>query len=179
MLLQLQQRAESWCESGMPNMSYLIVLAHDSFRSTDYGIQHVSIITSTISLFSEVASAMISGLTLLYVSSLLHYLRFILNSYKGKTANRMHVVSIYDLKQNEAYQAFTRMRQRAGQPAVPKGIVREVLEFTGGRLAHLSRISRNPDPLAAAKVAVQNEKGWLLGQIGLIPDCDDDVMDEV
>lgn len=23
------------------------------------------------------------------------------------------------------------------------------------------------------------EKGWLLSQIGLIPDCDDDVMDEV
>lgn len=31
----------------------------------------------------------------------------------------------------------------------------------------------------AAKKMLQREKGWLLGQIGLIPDCDDDVMDEV
>jgi len=42
----------------------------------------------------------------------------------------------------------------------------------------MKRVARHEDPIVAVESALATEKGWLLGQIGLIPDCDDDVMDE-
>ncbi|KIJ51319.1 hypothetical protein M422DRAFT_65324 [Sphaerobolus stellatus SS14] len=129
LLLQLQQRAESWSESGILTM----VFSSDDF----WPFLHLR-----------------------------------------KTANRMHVVSIYDLKQDQAMQAFLRMRNRTGQPPVSEEVIHEIMKYTGGRLAHLSKAARQADPIEGAKIALKNETGWLLGEIGLIPDCDDDVMDE-
>ena len=88
-------------------------------------------------------------------------------------------MSIYDLSFHEAVQAFTRMRRKAGHTPVSDAIVKRVLDFTGGRLAYLNKVARTMDPIATAEHILDNEKGWLLSQIGLIPDCDDDVMDEV
>ena len=46
-------------------------------------------------------------------------------------------------------------------------------------MSFLSKMSRTRDMLKSAQEVVDWEKAWLLSQIGLIPDCDDDVMDEV
>ena len=50
--------------------------------------------------------------------------------------------------------------------------------MVGGRLGFLSRIARYSDMLGGAEVILREEKQWLLNQCGLIPDFDDDVMDE-
>jgi len=89
---------------------------------------------------------------------------------------RLQVMSISDLSQSEAVQTLKLMRQEAGEE--PDDRLREAVRYTGGRLAVLNRIGRSDDVLAAAKEALAREKSWLLSQIGLIPDHDDDVMDE-
>jgi hypothetical protein len=58
-------------------------------------------------------------------------------------------------------------------------VYQQVINITGGRLAFLSKVARAPDMLEAARQLMDNEKSWLLDHIGLIPDHDDDVMDEV
>lgn len=55
---------------------------------------------------------------------------------------------------------------------------KEAIAIVGGRLSYLSRISKADDMLRNARHMLDVERAWLLSQIGLIPDCDDDVMDE-
>lgn len=50
--------------------------------------------------------------------------------------------------------------------------------MVGGRLGFLSRVANKENMLAAAQEILREEKQWLLNQCGLIPDFDDDVMDE-
>jgi len=52
------------------------------------------------------------------------------------------------------------------------------MSLVGGRLSYLNKVSKSRDMLGMAKHLLEVEKAWLLSQIGLIPDCDDDVMDE-
>lgn len=103
----------------------------------------------------------------------------------------MQVLTVADLSPKESLQALRKLRQYPTSSSTPyKGVMQsqideqtdvyhEVLQYTGGRLSHLSRVARSQDMLKTAKNMLKTEKGWLLGQIGLIPDCDDDVMDEV
>jgi hypothetical protein len=63
-----------------------------------------------------------------------------------------------------------------------KGIrenITEAISIVGGRLLYLSKVSKARDMAEMARHMLSVEKAWLLSQIGLIPDCDDDVMDEV
>ncbi|GJJ08463.1 hypothetical protein Clacol_002681 [Clathrus columnatus] len=99
-------------------------------------------------------------------------------SESGKTSNRMQVLSLYDLSIDEAIHAFKRLRTKLGRKPVNEDTINQVLQYTGGRLAYINKTARSEDPLGAAKHILETEKGWLLSQIGLIPDCDDDVMDE-
>ena len=48
----------------------------------------------------------------------------------------------------------------------------------GGRLGFLSRVANKKNMLKAAQDILFEEKQWLLNQCGLIPDFDDDVMDQ-
>jgi hypothetical protein len=57
--------------------------------------------------------------------------------------------------------------------------LRDALAVVGGRLAYISRVAKARDVAAIARHLLDLEKAWLLSQIGLIPDLDDDVMDEV
>ena len=72
-----------------------------------------------------------------------------------------------------------RMRQVKKLEIPSVEIQNEVLPIAGGRLAYLNRIARAYDMREVARHLLAVEKGWLQSQIGLIPDCDDDVMDEV
>ncbi|KAF8162361.1 hypothetical protein BJ912DRAFT_1035242 [Pholiota molesta] len=119
MLLQLQQKAESWAAGGV-----LTVV----FTSDDFWPFNVL----------------------------------------SKNASRMHVLSIYDLKPQESLQTLKHIRHLANrQPIAPEEVEEAV-----------SIVSKAKDPVSMAKHLMNVEKGWLLSQIGLIPDCDDDVMDE-
>ncbi|KAL4071306.1 hypothetical protein V8B97DRAFT_1871348 [Scleroderma yunnanense] len=95
-----------------------------------------------------------------------------------KAANRMHVVSIGDLTSDKACHALTRMRMARHKLQPDWGTVEQVVSLVGGRISYLSKISKAGDMLKSAREILKWEKAWLLSQIGLIPDCDDDVMDE-
>ena len=107
-------------------------------------------------------------------------------SHTGKSGSRMTTLSVTDLKKNEALAALRRLRRsyahgstHADKPIEDTDTLKRVLSFVGGRLSFLSKDAKQDDMLHAAEHMVAKEKGWLLSQIGLITDCDDDVMDEV
>ncbi|KAH8115312.1 hypothetical protein DFH11DRAFT_1588582 [Phellopilus nigrolimitatus] len=136
MLLQLQQRAESWAESGILTMVF----------STD------------------------------------DFWPFLV---MRKSASRMQTLSIYDLEKREALHAALRLRrsymhpqQHPHEPIEDKKTIEDVLSFVGGRLSFISKVTKTKDMVEFAEDMVKREKGWLLSQIGLIEDHDDDVMDE-
>jgi hypothetical protein len=91
----------------------------------------------------------------------------------------MHVLSVYDLDNKEAIQASMNMRRNSNRGKEPLETVREAVSIVGGRLSYLSRVSKSRDMLEMANHLKTVERGWLLSRIGLIQDCDDDVMDEV
>ncbi|ORX37880.1 hypothetical protein BD324DRAFT_623651 [Kockovaella imperatae] len=102
-----------------------------------------------------------------------------------KNASRMQVLSVYDLPPHEAISALRRirtstLRHRYGPDAKVENdaILRQVYDLVGGRMSHLTRVSRAGDMLKRAEQMVEDEMHWLQSKIGLIPDHDDDVMDE-
>jgi len=95
-----------------------------------------------------------------------------------RNASRMHVVSVYDLNNKEAVQASMNMRRSSNYERETVETVQEAVSIVGGRLSYLSRVSKARDMLEMANHLKEVEKEWLLSRIGLIEDCDDDVMDE-
>ena len=89
------------------------------------------------------------------------------------------MLSVYDLDNREAIQASANMRRHSTREMESIKTVREAVSIVGGRLSYLSRVSKARDMLEMANHLKTVEKGWLLSRIGLIRDCDDDVMDEV
>ena len=90
----------------------------------------------------------------------------------------MHVVSVYDLPNKDAFSAAKRMRMHARRAKASDDAFREVVGLVGGRLTYLGKVTKATDMVKHAREMLVVEKAWLLSQIGLIPDCDDDVMDE-
>lgn len=88
-------------------------------------------------------------------------------------------MTVYDLSPEEARDACKRMRYSRSLPLPSQETLTQATSLLGGRLAYLNRISRSRDILEMARNMLAVEKGWLLSRIGLIDDCDDDVMDEV
>ena len=98
----------------------------------------------------------------------------------------MQILSVSDLSPKASMRALRRfhlgVRQRPGPLAdePTDEVLESVISCVGGRLAFLSRVARSHRGMqATAENMLQSEKAWILSQIGLIPDCDDDVMDEV
>lgn len=129
MLLQLQQRAESWAASGIMTM----VFTMDDFWP-------------------------------FYVMR--------------KSGSRMHVTPIFDLDTKEALNALTRMRLDVKHKVESAEEIKDAVSVVGGRLSYLNILARSRNINEAAQRLLRMEKAWLLSQIGLITDCDDDVMDE-
>ncbi|KII95658.1 hypothetical protein PLICRDRAFT_129563 [Plicaturopsis crispa FD-325 SS-3] len=98
--------------------------------------------------------------------------------FMRKTASRMHVLSIYDLDTKEALHASTRIRMNARKRVEDPEALKKAISIVGGRLAYLNKVAKSRDTVEMAMHLLSVEKAWLLSQIGLIPDCDDDVMDE-
>ncbi|KAI9465660.1 hypothetical protein BJY52DRAFT_1113241, partial [Lactarius psammicola] len=90
----------------------------------------------------------------------------------------VHVLTVYDLSPEEARGACKRMRRSKSLPLPSQETLTQATSLLGGRLAYLNRISRSRDIVEMARSMLAVEKGWLLSRIGLIEDCDDDVMDE-
>ncbi|KAK7045536.1 hypothetical protein VNI00_007368 [Paramarasmius palmivorus] len=112
MLLQLQQRAESWAACGIMT----IVFTMDDFWP--FYVMHVAV----------------------------------------KAVNAMRVEMKHKIEDSSE--------------------IEEAVSIVGGRLSYLNKIARSKNVKEMADRLLRQEKAWLLGQIGLIVDCDDDVMDE-
>ncbi|KAL7421907.1 hypothetical protein Q5752_003679 [Cryptotrichosporon argae] len=105
-----------------------------------------------------------------------------------KNASRMRILSVYDLPAHESISALGLLRRHAlshrlgikAQDVELEGedVLRGVYDMVGGRTSYLARVARADDMLAEARGMIQAEKGWLLSKVGLIPEMDDDVMDE-
>ncbi|KAG0152030.1 hypothetical protein CROQUDRAFT_36099 [Cronartium quercuum f. sp. fusiforme G11] len=131
LLLQLQQRAESWSQAGILTMV---------FTSDDHWPY------STL----------------------------------RRKASRMSVLTVRDLTRSETVKAIHAERKALWNENRAEGDteVETVYEIVGGRIGHLSWCMKHKDMVHAAKIVLEREKQWLLSRIGLIVDCDDDVMDE-
>ncbi|GAB1523308.1 hypothetical protein RhiTH_006440 [Rhizoctonia solani] len=106
-------------------------------------------------------------------------------STAGQIANRMHVHAVKDLGPDAAYRAFLKLRQdtlqnQSQEESESEQTLRDAAAASGGRLAYMSRLARSTERKMedSIKRLKQGEKAWLLTNTGLIPDCDDDVMDE-
>jgi len=95
-----------------------------------------------------------------------------------KHASRMQVVNIGDLSFGDSIQAAQRIRHRVSRPPAGADEFKEAIKYVGGRLSFIIKVARARDMVSAARHLLEIEKGWLLSRIGLIEDCDDDVMDE-
>lgn len=97
-----------------------------------------------------------------------------------RAASRMHVLSIRDLTPSETH-TFLRGAHSTAHPEAPPMTPAEsmkVWEMIGGRMSYLGKVAKHGDVLGAAEELVEQEREWLHHRLGLIPDHDDDVMDE-
>ncbi|TFL07147.1 hypothetical protein BDV98DRAFT_497594, partial [Pterulicium gracile] len=94
--------------------------------------------------------------------------------------SRMVTLSISDLDRPAAIHASARMRRRSkpDKAAADTEELADVVDLVGGRLSYLSKCTKAKDMRHMADHLLNVEKANLLSRIGLIEDCDDDVMDE-
>lgn len=71
------------------------------------------------------------------------------------------------------------LRSESGLPDEGHEVYSDVVSTVGGRLSHLFDVSRHPDMRGHARRLLDVEKAGLLSRIGLIPDHDGRVNDEV
>lgn len=91
---------------------------------------------------------------------------------------RMELLPVSDLPKTQAVQAFRRYRMRLFGDAPDEATMERVWQIAGGRLSFLAKIAKASDMLKQADVILQQEKTWVLNQCALIPDFDDDVLDD-
>ncbi|KAK4050464.1 hypothetical protein OIV83_003534 [Microbotryomycetes sp. JL201] len=97
-----------------------------------------------------------------------------------KNATRMHVLSIRDLTPAETHTFLSGTHKSNfpdGQP-VSRQLSNRIWDMIGGRLSFLARLAKHEDMVEAAEAMIDSEMHWLHHRLGLIPDHDDDVMDE-
>lgn len=73
--------------------------------------------------------------------------------------------------------AMRRIRVNAGK-SCNGSLIEKAVEVVGGRLSYINKVAKSRDMVRMANEMLEVESAWLLSQIGLITDCDDDVMDE-
>ncbi|CAE6439583.1 unnamed protein product [Rhizoctonia solani] len=99
-------------------------------------------------------------------------------------ANRMQTYAVKDLEPTETLKAFQKLRKDTLRNLGLKEtesdeVIAEAALTSGGRLAYMSRLARSKKDMRHLIERLKDgEKSWLLTNTGLIPDCDDDVMDE-
>jgi len=92
----------------------------------------------------------------------------------GDLNYREAIAALRDMRSKGSVQLSDEQRKRE----MEQDIYHQVVKLTGGRLSFLGKAAQSSDMLAAAQQMLDNEKSWMLNHIGLIPDHDDDVMDE-
>ncbi|TFY57609.1 hypothetical protein EVJ58_g6917 [Rhodofomes roseus] len=89
----------------------------------------------------------------------------------------VQLVTVSDLTFKNALRASAQMCLNAKIPT-DAGDLHDAVFVVGRRLSYLSRVPKCANMREHAKHMLAVEKAWLLILVGLIPDCDDDVVDE-
>ncbi|GAA5828237.1 hypothetical protein JCM11251_002650 [Rhodosporidiobolus azoricus] len=114
-------------------------------------------------------------LTMIFLSDNFHTYRHL-----KRSATRMHTLSIRDLTPSETFTYLSGTHKRFfpdSPPVTPLESLR-VWDMIGGRLSYLSKVVKRGDIVKAAKDMVDEEKEWLHSRLPMIPDHDDDIMDQ-
>jgi hypothetical protein len=92
----------------------------------------------------------------------------------------MHTLSIRDLTPHETHTYLSGTHSRLFPTAPPITPVEslKIWDMIGGRLSFLSKVVKSENLEESARGLVEEYKEWLHSRVGLIPDLDDDVMDE-
>ncbi|KAI0790574.1 hypothetical protein C8Q75DRAFT_806470 [Abortiporus biennis] len=92
------------------------------------------------------------------------------------SSRNMEVVSVSDLTYQEAFNTSLSIRKKAKLLAESEQDVEKAVRLLGGRLSYIQGAARADSMLAHAHEMLALEKAWLLSQIGLIEDYDEDVV---
>ncbi|KAH8918061.1 hypothetical protein BT69DRAFT_1338535 [Atractiella rhizophila] len=95
-----------------------------------------------------------------------------------KTAHRMRVISVTDLDYSSTMTLIKKNRKKHFNEDLSDADAERIWDLIGGRPSKLAQVLSRRNMLAAAEAMVQFEADWLNAKLGLIPDHDDDVMDE-
>lgn len=95
-----------------------------------------------------------------------------------QNARRMELMPVRDVPKAVAMASFTRLRKLLHRDAPTQEQLDIVWRACGGRLSHLAKAARAHDIAAQCEAFLRQEKTWVLNQSALIPDFDDDVLDD-
>ncbi|GAA5854105.1 hypothetical protein JCM5353_003084, partial [Sporobolomyces roseus] len=97
-----------------------------------------------------------------------------------QSATRMHTLSIRDLTPHETHTFLSGTHERLfpSAPPITADQSLKIWDMVGGRLSFLSKVVKSHNLEESARDLVSEYKEWLHSRVGLIPDLDDDVMDE-
>jgi len=92
----------------------------------------------------------------------------------------MHTLSIRDLTPHETHTFLSGTHERLfpSAPPITADQSLKIWDMVGGRLSFLSKVVKSHNLEESARDLVAEYKEWLHSRVGLIPDLDDDVMDE-
>ncbi|CAG8776390.1 2727_t:CDS:2, partial [Cetraspora pellucida] len=89
-----------------------------------------------------------------------------------RDASRMEVVRVRELEINEAVNLLKEKRKE------PEDVLKTIVERIGGRLSYIDKLAREPNISETAKHLENEERTWLINQIGLIPDFEESAFDD-
>lgn len=95
-----------------------------------------------------------------------------------QNGRRMELIPVTDLPKPQALESFSKYRAQIYGKTPSSAELEEVWQKVGGRLTYLAKVARSSDMLKYAESLLQREKTWVLNQSALIPDFDDDVLDD-
>ncbi|ORY84874.1 hypothetical protein BCR37DRAFT_334772, partial [Protomyces lactucae-debilis] len=95
-----------------------------------------------------------------------------------QNGRHMELLPVRDLPKEKALNAFSSYRFRLHRHVCSQEDLEAVWQAVGGRLRLLSKVAKEKDMHAKLRQFLRHEKTWVLNQSALIPDFDDDVLDD-
>ncbi|CAG8487214.1 5635_t:CDS:2 [Dentiscutata heterogama] len=90
-----------------------------------------------------------------------------------RDASRMEVIRVRELQKEEAVDLLKAKRKNESEE-----YLREIVDRIGGRLSYIDKLAREPDISATVESLIDEERTWIINQIGLIPDFEESAFDD-
>ncbi|CAG8494698.1 22108_t:CDS:2 [Dentiscutata erythropus] len=92
---------------------------------------------------------------------------------KIRDASRMEVIRVSELKDEEAVNLLKAKRKNDSEEDL-----RKIVSRIGGRLSYIDKLAREPDINVAVDKLENEERTWIINQIGLIPNFEESAFDD-